>query len=412
MFSLDSFYKILSRHLLEPVHFESHYFTKFGSTDVRDLDCVYDPDIPYWCGDVPKILMFYDQEPIYVKQFMQLYTTPDSVANETWHSIYYRTYTNGYGRFLYFQSIFHIIANSEHSNEKNDLFATLGLSNWYYFFHGFAALDWFRNIRYLPPRRSFTHLFICFNNLHTKKRNYRLNLVARLFNEQIMHCGLVSLNPNNLAENIREELFSNSNYLSKEAKKLIYQHLTHAPRLTIDTDSPHGALSAFDDLDVLSQGLFHIVTETIFYDEKLHLTEKVFKPIVARRPFFLVAAPNNLAYLRSYGFRTFDRWIDESYDQEQDPDRRLDMIVKELKRLSMLDHGELDQMYNEMQEIIEYNFNWFWVGFRKTIVNELVDNYRRCLIKFNAGKDSSFCNYVDYSQVDFENTKLVLSDSV
>ena len=49
----------------------------------------------------------------------------------------------------------------------------------------------------------------------------------------------------------------------------------------------------------MSLGLFHIVTETIFYDNKLHFTEKVFKPIVARRPFFLVGAPGNLAYLKS-----------------------------------------------------------------------------------------------------------------
>jgi hypothetical protein len=155
-------------------------------------------------------------------------------------------------------------------------------------------------------------------------------------------------------------------------------------------------------------GLFHVVTETIFYDEKLHLTEKIFKPIVARRPFFLVGAPGNLAYLKSYGFKTFDHWVDESYDSETEPDQRLVKIVNELDKLCKLSESELMQMYEEMQEILEYNFNWFYTGFREQITNELVDNFDLLIKKYNAGKDTSFKNYINVSNIDFDAVKKLL----
>jgi hypothetical protein len=77
--------------------------------------------------------------------------------------------------------------------------------------------------------------------------------------------------------------------------------------------------------------LWNIVTETVFYDNKLHLTEKIFKPIVLKRPFVLVGAPGNLQYLKEYGFQTFDKWINEDYDNEIDPDIRIKKIVARIK---------------------------------------------------------------------------------
>ena len=184
--------------------------------------------------------------------------------------------------------------------------------------------------------------------------------------------------------------------------------LPDPPLLIIDTATTTGTLSANDNLDTLCSGLFHVVTETIFYDEKLHLTEKIFKPIVARRPFLLVGAPGNLAYLKSYGFKSFDQWIDERYDLETDPDQRLAKIVNELDKLCKLSESELMNMYEQMQDTLEYNFNWFYAGFREQITNELVDNFELQIKKSNAGKDASFKNYLDSSIIDFDAVKKLL----
>jgi len=145
-------------------------------------------------------------------------------------------------------------------------------------------------------------------------------------------------------------------------------------------------MSANVRLDQLTSAFCHVVTETVYFLPKLHLTEKVFKPIVAKRPFILVAAPGNLAYLKSYGFKTFDRWIDESYDQETDNYLRIEMITAEIKKLCELSPAALQQMYQEMQEVLEYNFDYFYNGFKGVLVNELVDNFGGILSQINNGR--------------------------
>lgn len=404
MFSLDSFYNIISKNLPELVDSESYYFRIFGSTEPKDLDCICDLDLNKF--EVNRYVIFYDQEPIYSKQFDRLYQIPveDTPSQDTVCSLSYHNSDT-----LYFKNKFHIIANSEHSQEKNNLLKDHDLLDWYYFFHGFAALDWYKNIRYLPPIKTFSKIFISFNNLINEKRSYRLTLISMLINADLDKYGHISMSQHDTVKKIKKELYSPHSLISKESKHLIYKTLLpDPPTFVIDVDYTNGVLSANDNLDTLSLGLFHVVTETIFYDEKLHLTEKIFKPIVARRPFLLVGAPGNLAYLKSYGFKTFDCWIDESYDLEKDPDQRLTKIVNELDKLCKLSESDLMQMYDEMQEVLEYNFQWFYNGFREYITIELVDNFETLIKKYNAGKDASFKNYVDSSTVDFDAIKKLL----
>jgi hypothetical protein len=73
----------------------------------------------------------------------------------------------------------------------------------------------------------------------------------------------------------------------------------------------------------------------------------------------LVGCAHNLAYLKSYGFKTFDRWIDESYDDLEDPVLRLQAVVKELDSLSALSNEQLTVILHEMEEVLEYNYRLF-----------------------------------------------------
>jgi hypothetical protein len=140
------------------------------------------------------------------------------------------------------------------------------------------------------------------------------------------------------------------------------------------------------DYNLWQRAFCHVVNETVYFDKKLHLTEKIFKPIVSYRPFILVAAAGNLAYLRDYGFRTFSPWIDESYDQEPDNVRRLDLILAELVKLCDRSPGELQKMYQEMLPVLEHNQRHFFGQFRHIIVDELVDNFETCVRVWNNGR--------------------------
>jgi hypothetical protein len=195
----------------------------------------------------------------------------------------------------------------------------------------------------------------------------------------------------------KDTIESKESPLDNRARVKIYNTLKNTTEpLIIDTDSPNGAMSANVDIKQLTSALWHIVTETVYFQDKLHLTEKIFKPIVAKRPFILVAAPGNLAYLKSYGFRTFDRWIDESYDTETDHYVRIEKITAEIKRLCNLSPAELKQMHSEMQAVLEYNFAHFYNDFKITIVNELVDNFAGVLGQINNGRQPG--NHSAYHQ--------------
>jgi hypothetical protein len=399
MFSLESFYNLLYLNLFKPINGNAFYYNKFGSTNPKDLALIAEVGTDRE-NHKQKFAIFHDQEPIYPNHLSQLWTADFADLPSEWIIMHLQYLIQN-------ESGFWLLANSEHSPAKDQLLKTLGhYQDWYYFYHGFAALDWFRNCQYQPPIRNYTKVFICFNHLVTRKRSYRLTLIAQLIARDIIHDGYVSMLLDRSARLIKDEVFDPHSELSLASKKLITQTmLPNPPKLFIDTDEVHGALSATDDLATLCKGLFHVVTETIFYDAKLHLTEKIFKPIVARRPFILVGAPGNLAYLRSYGFKTFDQWIDESYDDIIDPDERIAAIVDQIETLCRLDADKLEAMYQEMQAVLEHNFNWFYNGFKQVIVTELVDNFESCLIAHN--KTSN--NYIDYSSIDFDEVKHRLS---
>ena len=78
--------------------------------------------------------------------------------------------------------------------------------------------------------------------------------------------------------------------------------------------------------------------------------EKIMIPILFKKPFLNLGPLNGLEILKSYGFKTFDFIIDESYDKEVDLDKRMDMVLDELERLSKIDLVELTP-------ILDYNYN-------------------------------------------------------
>jgi hypothetical protein len=287
------------------------------------------------------------------------------------------------------------LAVSEHSDLINEYASSENYYVWYYFFHGFVALDWYKDFKYLTPKsfNRFDKVFICYNHITSNLRSYRLHLVASLIEQRLIEYGKVSLFHTGWQETINDP----DSLLDNRARVKIYKTLKNITSpLIIDTDDPNGSLSATVNFDDLTSALFHVVTETVYFDPKLHLTEKVFKPIVARRPFFLVAAPGNLEYLKSYGFKTFDRWIDESYDKEQDHYIRIEKITAELARLCAMDKGALEQMHQEMQEVLDYNFNHFYTTFKDLIVDELVDNFEHILCRINNGRQPG--NHSRYHQ--------------
>ena len=88
---------------------------------------------------------------------------------------------------------------------------------------------------------------------------------------------------------------------------------------------------------------------------KKFFTEKTYKPIWFKQAFIVCAVPGFLDYMRKLGWQTFHPFIDEGYDYEKDDNKRLEMIINEVKRLNTYSKEEWFRWRQQVQPIIEYN---------------------------------------------------------
>lgn len=86
-----------------------------------------------------------------------------------------------------------------------------------------------------------------------------------------------------------------------------------------------------------------------------NISEKTLNAIDNYRPFILVGSPGALEMVKSMGFKTFDKWWDESYDQIQKNQDRLAKICEIISYINSFSIDELKTMYDEMQEILIHN---------------------------------------------------------
>jgi hypothetical protein len=100
-----------------------------------------------------------------------------------------------------------------------------------------------------------------------------------------------------------------------------------------------------------------------------------------------------LSYLRSYGFKTFGEFWDESYDDITNSADRFSAVLAILEDLCNKPHEELVQMKLAMSEILEYNFNHFYTNMRPIVVDEFITKLGAALT----------ANGVDYDPADLEN---------
>lgn len=365
MLSVENFYWVLFENLLKPVGLDAWYYYPFGTTNNLSRDNEFLPG--HRCRYDHHALFHFDQEPLWEDDLGRLYDSNSS----TW-------------RFL----ILKLLANSERSDIKKQICARRGMLDWYFFYHGFAALDWYRDSQYIYDDEVPTKVFSSLNHLVTDKRCYRMALTARLSASEILPFGDVSFHATR--DQCEREIRREHSHLGAKDIDLVQRMLdSQQLPMAVDSVKGYGELSAqfgHKEFKLWQKSLWHVVNETVFYDHKLHLTEKTFKPIVTKRPFILAAAPGNLRYLRSYGFKTFGDWIDESYDDISDPVARLDCIAKELTRLCALPWSELLSMQDDMKSTLEHNKAHFFGRFREIIVDELVDNFDTCVRIWNNGR--------------------------
>jgi len=100
---------------------------------------------------------------------------------------------------------------------------------------------------------------------------------------------------------------------------------------------------------------FSLVIESEMETKTNRYTEKTLKPISAGQPFIVSGNYQTLKLLKKDGFRTFHPYINENYDEEENPRKRISMIVDEIQRLKSLTKEDWGALNANIHDILEHN---------------------------------------------------------
>jgi hypothetical protein len=142
----------------------------------------------------------------------------------------------------------------------------------------------------------------------------------------------------------------NKEYIEKIVDMLPYELDTQ--HLSTNEKTNFGATNNMKDW--YSETYVNLVTET-FFGRNVFLSEKIFKPLSNLQPFIVLGDYGTLAELKRLGFKTFEPFIDESYDLEINPKERIRKIEIEIEKLKNKSIEEMHNWYYSIKDILLHN---------------------------------------------------------
>lgn len=258
----------------------------------------------------------------------------------------------------------HVIV-SEQGEYVDELCKKYGWQPHYYFYHGWAAQDWYRgyNYAYLIPRardRSPTKTFMTPNRIVAGKRDHRVLFLYNIFKHNLQ-ANHISAPRVCQYENVDITIIAQK-YL--DVYPDIVEVLTRAelPRLFKDETEQQMSSYHLTNFAEAQDSLIYVPTETVYFGRRTHLTEKTFKAIALEMPFILVAPAHSLAYLKQYGFQTFAPYIDESYDTIDNDIDRIEAVTHILTDLQARSAAAKLELHQQLLPRVEHNYRHFYSG--------------------------------------------------
>ena len=262
-----------------------------------------------------------------------------------------------------------ILLHSEYNSRDVEQFAQKGFCPVYYWSHAVIARDWYRFAQYDSrlQHKKVEKTFLIYCRDWTPLREYRLKFLDLLVKAQDLlgDCIVSTQHVNNQGIHLKDYHIQDPRFAVD----------THSLLVVPDNTCPATYSANYDAKDICSTAI-SVVLETVVDGTKIHLTEKILRAIACGHPFVLVAGPGALAYLRSYGFRTFGDVFDESYDHEADIVTRLEMVISTMQQIQHL----TDLQWKEINEIAKYNQSHFFSeDFVAQVSSELKTNLNQAI---------------------------------
>lgn len=277
-----------------------------------------------------------------------------------------------------------VLIHSEKNSQDLEKYSRSGFVGVHYWAHAIIARDWFRFACHdtrlkqeIDPKHK--KRFLVYLREWEGSREYRLTFAKLVVNAELLsECNISIKHVGSQGQAPHEHQFKNP-ALALDNFEFVKSFNDNPTSSCVSAD--------YDPADFVASCI-SVVLETVFDGSKIHLTEKILRPIACGHPFILAAGPGSLEYVRSYGFKTFSPWINEDYDSETNSVQRLQAIVTEMKRLSALTPDEFDKINLELHKIAKFNQERFFsVEFAEQVSNELMCNLAQAFeqVKFTRG---------------------------
>lgn len=261
-----------------------------------------------------------------------------------------------------------MICHSEVNSPHIDKYIGVGLVPVYWWSHAAIARDWYRYAQHDPSLKDLPDVyeqdFVIYNRAWGGSREYRLKFADLVIEKALVPAARISFSTHDNGTYWREHEFRNPVFRPNNDLEWLPSNLT--------TSSQSAGYSRQD----YRICWWDVVLETLYDDQRWHLTEKILRPIACNKPFLLLSTPGALGYLRSYGFRTFHDIIDESYDLETDPVQRMTRVTEVMEYIRQLSAAERKEMQRAIRHITAYNQQRFFSdAFIQEVWQEFMANF-------------------------------------
>lgn len=276
------------------------------------------------------------------------------------------------------------LLHSEKRSKNLDIYQNNNFIPIYYWNHALLSLDWFRFAQHISIKKTPTKKFLIYNRAWTGTREYRLK-----FADLLVEHNLVSNCQTSAVFNEQGVYYKNHTFANPDWQPVHHLEDHFSINTAPSTSSADFTIEDYANTDI------EVVLETLFDDDRLQLTEKSLRPIACGQPFVLTATHGSLEYLRTYGFKTFNTVIDESYDIIKDPEKRLQAIVLLMKKIANWTDHERQHKLAQLQQIADHNRKHFFSkSFFDQINSELETNLSLAFVKFEQSKSCN--NWVNH----------------
>jgi hypothetical protein len=374
---LDRLYNYLNNIVNDDITI--YRFKTHGSKKIEDLTFLdSNTGINHEKMLTTPIMIFHDQEPLTYQHYsIDEICNHFMLNNDKFLSIMNHPKIKDYFQFdlsvlawvNFYDKI--LIVHSELNSSEVKKFEENNFLGVYFWSHALIAKDWYRYAEHDPmlTTRTPKKLFLVYNRAWSYPREYRLKFAEMVIDKKLVDQCMMKFNPHDSGYHYQDYHYKNKNFQPS---------LKIEDFFDINFISPD-ASADYSNIDY-QETQIEIVLETLFDDTRLHLTEKILRPIACGHPFILAGTPGSLQYLRNYGFETFHGLIDETYDLILDPVQRLHCITTEMQRLSSLDKATQQNICIQLRAIAHRNQKRFFSQkFDQYVVDEFVENFNTAI---------------------------------